>query len=94
MFDRLGRVAKSYANSLISSAEVRVLQILSIPRKTLFCTDRCWARHKREYYLASSALRLLDCPPISLQDPEKMLDQTVNEMSEDLIKMRQASAQV
>jgi len=28
------------------------------------------------------------------QDPEKMLDQTVNEMQEDLIKMRQASAQV
>eukprot|EP00240_Pyramimonas_obovata_P006120 CAMPEP_0118930438 /NCGR_PEP_ID=MMETSP1169-20130426/7126_1 /TAXON_ID=36882 /ORGANISM="Pyramimonas obovata, Strain CCMP722" /LENGTH=312 /DNA_ID=CAMNT_0006872797 /DNA_START=132 /DNA_END=1070 /DNA_ORIENTATION=+ len=48
MFDRLGRVAKSYANSIISNAE----------------------------------------------DPEKMLDQTVNEMSEDLVKMRQASAQV
>lgn len=48
MFDRLGRVAKSYANSIISNAE----------------------------------------------DPEKMLDQTVNEMSEDLVKMRQATAQV
>lgn len=29
-----------------------------------------------------------------VEDPEKMLDQTVNEMQEDLIKMRQASAQV
>mmetsp|Transcript_135 Transcript_135/g.244 ORF Transcript_135/g.244 Transcript_135/m.244 type:complete len:312 (-) Transcript_135:317-1252(-) len=48
MFDRLSRVAKSYANNFISNAE----------------------------------------------DPEKMLDQTVNEMSEDLIKMRQATAQV
>lgn len=28
------------------------------------------------------------------EDPEKMLDQTVNEMQEDLIKMRQAAAQV
>jgi hypothetical protein len=28
------------------------------------------------------------------EDPEKMLDQVVNEMQEDLIKMRQASAQV
>lgn len=28
------------------------------------------------------------------EDPEKMLEQTVNEMQEDLIKMRQASAQV
>jgi len=48
MFDRLSRVAKSYANNFISNAE----------------------------------------------DPEKMLDQTVSEMSEDLIKMRQATAQV
>jgi hypothetical protein len=28
------------------------------------------------------------------EDPEKLLDQVVNEMQEDLIKMRQASAQV
>ncbi|KAL2652083.1 hypothetical protein R1flu_020211 [Riccia fluitans] len=28
------------------------------------------------------------------EDPEKLLDQTVNEMNEDLVKMRQASAQV
>ena len=28
------------------------------------------------------------------EDPEKMLDQTVNEMQEDLVKMRQAAAQV
>jgi len=48
LFDRVGRVAKSYANSLINAAE----------------------------------------------DPEKMLDQTVSEMQDDLIKMRQASAQV
>lgn len=48
LFGRIGRVAKSYANSIVSSAE----------------------------------------------DPEKMLDQTVNEMQEDLVKMRQASAQV
>lgn len=30
----------------------------------------------------------------SAEDPEKLLDQVVNEMQEDLIKMRQASAQV
>lgn len=30
----------------------------------------------------------------SVEDPEKMLDQTVTEMQNDLIKMRQASAQV
>ena len=30
----------------------------------------------------------------SVEDPEKMLEQTVNEMQSDLIKMRQASAQV
>ena len=29
----------------------------------------------------------------SAEDPEKILDQVVNEMQEDLIKMRQASAQ-
>ena len=28
------------------------------------------------------------------EDPEKILDQTVNEMNGDLIKMRQATAQV
>lgn len=48
LFSRMGRVIKSYANSLVSSAE----------------------------------------------DPEKLLDQTVIEMQEDLVKMRQASAQV
>jgi phage shock protein A len=30
----------------------------------------------------------------SAEDPEKLLDQVVNEMQEDLIKMRQAAAQV
>lgn len=29
-----------------------------------------------------------------MEDPEKMLEQTVNEMQADVIKMRQASAQV
>ena len=48
LFQRLGRVVGSYANSLVSAAE----------------------------------------------DPEKILDQTVIEMQEDLVKMRQASAQV
>ena len=48
LFQRLGRVIGSYANSLVSAAE----------------------------------------------DPEKILDQTVVEMQEDLVKMRQASAQV
>lgn len=48
LFGRIFRVFRSYANSLVGSAE----------------------------------------------DPEKMLDQTVNEMQGDLIKMRQASAQV
>ena len=47
LFQRLGRVVGSYANSLVSAAE----------------------------------------------DPEKILDQTVIEMQEDLVKMRQASAQ-
>jgi phage shock protein A len=37
----------------------------------------------------------LKTPTVSAaEDPEKMLDQTVNEMQADLIKMRQASAQV
>ena len=31
---------------------------------------------------------------MSLEDPRKMLDQAVSEMKEDLIKMRQASAEV
>ncbi|KAK3017658.1 hypothetical protein RJ639_003275, partial [Escallonia herrerae] len=48
LFDRFARVAKSYANALISSFE----------------------------------------------DPEKILEQTVLEMNDDLIKMRQATAQV
>eukprot|EP01018_Ginkgo_biloba_P014503 Gb_32562 [translate_table: standard] len=48
IFQRVGRVLKSYANAIISAAE----------------------------------------------DPEKILDQTVLEMSDDLTKMRQASAQV
>lgn len=30
----------------------------------------------------------------SLEDPEKVLEQTVIEMSDDLIKMRQSTAQV
>uniref|UniRef100_A0A5B7CDT9 Membrane-associated 30 kDa protein n=1 Tax=Davidia involucrata TaxID=16924 RepID=A0A5B7CDT9_DAVIN len=48
LFDRFARVAKSYANAIISSFE----------------------------------------------DPEKILEQTVIEMNDDLIKMRQATAQV
>ena len=34
------------------------------------------------------------CAVSSVEDPEKMLEQTVNEMQSDLTKMRQASAQV
>lgn len=48
LFERMGRVAKSYANNALEKME----------------------------------------------DPEKMLDQVMTEMTEDLIKMRQASAQV
>jgi len=48
LFSRMGRVVKSYANNLVSSAE----------------------------------------------DPEKILDQAVRDMQEDLVKMRQATAQV
>ena len=66
LFERAFRVMKSYANALITSAEVR------------------------------GAARRPPSPPLTpcQQDPEKMLEQTVNEMQEDLIKMRQASAQV
>lgn len=42
-------------------------------------------------------MQLIGCPSSavsSVEDPEKMLEQTVNEMQSDLIKMRQASAQV
>lgn len=48
IFERVGRIVRSYANAVLSAAE----------------------------------------------DPEKLLDQTVLEMNDDLIKMRQASAQV
>ena len=35
------------------------------------------------------------CPVVSgAEDPEKMLDQAVNEMQNDLVRLRQASAQV
>ena len=40
------------------------------------------------------AVRLCAFAVSSVEDPEKMLDQTVSEMQNDLIKMRQASAQV
>ena len=39
--------------------------------------------------------RLTPCPSVTqAEDPEKVLDQVVTEMQEDLIKMRQATAQV
>lgn len=50
----------------------------------LVCLSALLAAHAAVYVLAVS----------SAEDPEKLLDQVVNEMQEDLIKMRQASAQV
>jgi phage shock protein A len=91
LFERAVRVMKSYANAIVTSAEVRV-------------------SHNRHTRAPTTAIpfvavvpetsRLLSSPPLAppprraAQDPEKMLEQTVNEMQEDLIKMRQASAQV
>ena len=50
------------------------------------------------FLLSPSSLPPPPLPPppkvSAAEDPEKMLDQTVNEMQADLIKMRQASAQV
>jgi hypothetical protein len=48
------------------------------------CTFTLLAAAAAAYILAVS----------NAEDPEKLLDQVVNEMQEDLIKMRQASAQV
>lgn len=45
--------------------------------------------------LTGSNIRCIGAAAVSsVEDPEKMLEQTVNEMQSDLIKMRQASAQV
>lgn len=59
-----------------------------LPRK--FC-------HIIQAVLQQMPMQLIGCPSSavsSVEDPEKMLEQTVNEMQSDLIKMRQASAQV
>lgn len=60
-------------------------------------TDRCNAV-KTEANLFARISRVLKSYANAIvsaaEDPEKMLEQTVNEMQEDLIKMRQASAQV
>jgi hypothetical protein len=43
---------------------------------------------------AAAATAAVSAAVSAAEDPEKLLDQVVNEMQEDLIKMRQASAQV
>ena len=77
LFERAVRVIKSYANAIVTSAEVRVSPTQPTPPPIRPPPLGAEARARR-----------------ALQDPEKMLEQTVNEMQEDLIKMRQASAQV
>ena len=61
---------------------------------TSTCSERanCEAAHPSACLCAEDVTTRVAVSGV--EDPEKMLDQTVNEMQEDLIKMRQASAQV
>ena len=62
----------------------------------MLCHNRWNGRSLLHVHLAYVGLRsdVRALSVSSVEDPEKMLEQTVNEMQTDLIKMRQASAQV
>ena len=79
LFSRLFRVARSYANAL----GVHHSASSVVP------AHACMQPHPGADGVPRKPLAVN-----SVEDPEKMLDQTVTEMQNDLIKMRQASAQV
>jgi phage shock protein A len=94
LFARAVRVIQSYANQIgelnSRQAAQRAGSRAHTPTRRCCGAVRCGA--VRVTVCARAALLL---PAVSnAEDPEKLLDQVVNEMQEDLIKMRQASAQV
>jgi hypothetical protein len=78
LFSRAVRVIQSYANQIGECTCAEAAQL------------HCCAVVDTQPQLCT-----VFAPAVSsAEDPEKLLDQVVNEMQEDLIKMRQASAQV
>lgn len=83
LFARIVRVVKSYANQ-IGGCGARELEAFG-----------CMHAHRIVWHAQPPPLaRPAPVAVSSAEDPEKILDQVVTEMQEDLIKMRQASAQV
>ena len=81
LFGRFFRVIRSYANAVGES-----LCLLKAFRQ---------ANPVQRWYVRGYVGSACVAPAVgSAEDPEKMLDQTVNEMQSDLIRMRQSSAQV
>lgn len=78
LFSRAVRVIQSYANQIGECTCAEAAQL------------HCFAVVDTQPQLCTVFALAVS----SAEDPEKLLDQVVNEMQEDLIKMRQASAQV
>jgi hypothetical protein len=97
IFGRLVRVVQSYTNSIGTVTpswlfEEQDSKQMYRGRDQFFHLQTCL--NEDLYKIRQMTNRLLHIPVPGLEDPEKMLEQTVNEMQADVIKMRQASAQV
>jgi hypothetical protein len=101
LFARITRVFKSYANQLGealprgSGHRVAPAAACTPPRRRAAPAAPSDARRpRRRAPRARAPAHAIPHPAVSAaEDPEKILDQVVTEMQEDLIKMRQASAQ-
>ena len=82
LFSRFFRVIRSYANSIGGRAALSVTAMSCRVMLLLICSSD----QQQLPYLCTTVG--------AAEDPEKILDQAVNEMQSDLIKMRQAAAQV
>ncbi len=85
LFSRVARLVQSYTTNLG--------ELLEGPRRRSFSLGQT-RRATGSPTSATRASFAAGCAVSSAEDPEKLLDQVVNEMQEDLIKMRQAAAQV
>ena len=89
LFSRFFRVIRSYANSVGKPCDTaKVLILLDVTMQS--CAN--WDAAGASWDAAEHAMIVAAVG--SAEDPEKMLDQAVNEMQNDLVKLRQASAQV
>jgi len=94
LFSRVARVFRSYANAIGAHFVWRQFAAYVAQVACMQHRSALWRQKRPPGCMSPRLMRRATRRVVSkAEDPEKILEQSVNDMQGDLIKMRQASAQ-